>query len=434
MRLNDKDFIKENLKDGRLRLDESVILEREGIDDNIKLSEAKSSKKNGLIVKVEAIHAGMTKNKTFYSGDNLEKSLNTWLEPYNKPVIKNHDVSEEPSGRVIDAQFRESVLKPGTQTIELTMNITDEDTITKVKDGRYLTLSIGGSTSSASCSICAKNIVEEGWCGHAKGKKYDGKEAYWIIGEMVFDEISWVNVPADENAQVISIQQSVETNSDERRNESVSDEIKNELDIVDEILVQESTGPNETQDEAANEEVVEEIEESKQDEESIEEQLNLKLNALEEKLNEVSTELQEKANQIELLVTELEATKEERDSFRNKNISLAKAIQKILAEKLVDLKIVLGEAEKEDKENLVSEYSKNTAKMLELEIDNVLDKSLQERVIARVSNPGGVLTNSKHSIDEDGNVVEGAGEEKKEFTIKDLAETFKDFITKKGRI
>lgn len=153
-------------------------IEPEGMSKDLAVAEAKKDGgelPKALIVTVEAIHAGMTKNKTFYPADKLESSVHTWTSPYQRPVIKNHDTWAEPTGRVIDAYFKDSILKPETKTIELQLRIIDADTVQKVLDGRYLTLSIGGSTNEARCSICAKNIVSEGWCGHSKVKRMTAK-------------------------------------------------------------------------------------------------------------------------------------------------------------------------------------------------------------------------------------------------------------------
>lgn len=422
------------------------------------LSEAEKKQEGlpkSIIVTVEAIHAGMTKNRTFYPADKLESSVGTWLAPYNKPVIKNHDTWEEPNGRVVDAYFKDSVLKPETKTIELKLKITDPDVIEKVLDGRYQTLSIGGSTNEARCSICAKNVVESGWCGHSRGRKYEGKEAYWIIGEMEFNEISWVNVPADVNARVVSIQK--EEVSAGGRNESVEgtnliDDILNEgvegttpegAEPEGTVHTQEGTEPEGTQPEGTEpdagtqtegegektdaEKLAEALEKVTELTESIstltQERDNLKTEKdnLEESKQTLEASLQEKDQEITIL-------KEERDNFRNKNITLAKTAHRYLAERAVDLRITLGEAEKTEREALVAEYAKTPAKVLESTIGDLLDKPVPSAGTPRestpVTNPGGTNVGAAQTVDENGDVTESAngGQKPAEPNINDLAE------------
>ncbi len=171
---------------------------------SFKLKESQSSgNQRKMVVTVEGIHTGMTKNKTFYPGDTLSGSVESWTNPHQKPVLKNHNESSEPLGRIISAEYVESILTDKF-TIRMKLEITDPDAIQKFADGRYKTFSVGGSANKVSCSICAKNLVEEGYCGHWRGRKYDGKETHWIISDYTGDEISVVNMPADVFSQAIA--------------------------------------------------------------------------------------------------------------------------------------------------------------------------------------------------------------------------------------
>lgn len=466
-----QDTLLENLKKGKFTEDFSIT-HIEGLDGALTESAKSNELPKSIIVTVEAIHAGMTKNKTFYPADKLESSVGTWLTPYNKPVIKNHNTWEEPNGRVIDAVFKESTLKPETSTIELKLKITDPDVIEKVLDGRYQTLSIGGSTSEARCSICAKDVVETGWCGHSRGRKYEGKEAYWIIGEMEFNEISWVNVPADVNARVVHIQKEGTTGG---RKESVDEKNKDNQQVEeDSNLIDNILGMNEnaegaeeqagTEDKPEGQGVTEgaqtedpkpdtanqtEGEKPKTDAEKLAEALN-KITELEESVSTITqerdtlknenailtdsktasdTQLQEQAEEITLL-------KEERDNFRNKNIKLAKTAHKYLAERAVDLRVVLGEAQKDERDALITEYAKTPAKVLENTISDLLDKPATSgvRESKKISNPGDVGIDTKE-LDENGEVTEAAkgAEKPDEITINDFAENIVKFISKQGQ-
>ena len=164
-----------------------------------------------LSVSIAATHAGMkNKNKSLYVPEKMRDSVHTWIEPHEKPVLLHHNKQSDPIGRVknaeyIDLPITDDISKPRGYISVLT-KITDEQAIKKILDERYLTVSIGGTTNEVKCSICDKNIADSGICEHKKGKIYDGKECYWKIGAMVYDELSFVNAPADEYAQVEHIE------------------------------------------------------------------------------------------------------------------------------------------------------------------------------------------------------------------------------------
>lgn len=202
-----------SIKDGKLSLHEEFIVENR-VSPRGSTGELTESQGNlVLIPKIEAIHAGVTRNKMNYPSQSLagnfdlKSGVYSWTHPYPKPVLKNHDTYEEPLGRVINAQFVTDSIT-GKHAIVLMPQITDPDAIVKIMDGRYLTVSIGGETDAAICNICGQDIISEGWCDHIRGEKYEVKgelvECYWSAGNVWFDEISFVNVPADQSAQVIS--------------------------------------------------------------------------------------------------------------------------------------------------------------------------------------------------------------------------------------
>ena len=167
-----------------------------------------------LLPRIEAIHAGKTRNNTRYLRDKLrgdaelKSGVYSWLQPYAKPVIYNHDVNTKATGRVYTAAFTEFT-QAGRPGIIVVPKITDPEAIEGIQGGRLLTVSIGAETDSVTCSICGTDIVNEGYCGHMKGETYDGVTAEWIAGNLWFDELSWVNVPADQDAMIVDTQSSV---------------------------------------------------------------------------------------------------------------------------------------------------------------------------------------------------------------------------------
>lgn len=170
-----------------------------------------SSGEEYILPRIEAIHAGSTRNYNHYlaeklKGDaNLKSGVYSWTHPFNKPVIYNHDVDTKATGRVISAAYTDytSAGKPG---IIIVPKITDPEAIQAIKDGRLLTVSVGARTDSIICSITGKDIMKEGFTGYEKGEYYNGKLCEWIIGDVWFEEVSWVNTPADENAFITDIQ------------------------------------------------------------------------------------------------------------------------------------------------------------------------------------------------------------------------------------
>ena len=214
----------------------------------------------GLRVRLAATHAGrITRNNSFYPPHRVRSSASTWTDPYPKPILIHHDDSGEPIGRVYSATyvdtsngFRDSYKKVkdsaapisdilldaflsgklskketiqvaadyfinndqinqdptfnGLGYIELIVDITDPEAIKKILDRRYMTGSIGASSNSATCSICKIDWADEdGPCEHRPGRMYDGEKCVLIPGELIYDEYSFVNKPADTLSRVLEI-------------------------------------------------------------------------------------------------------------------------------------------------------------------------------------------------------------------------------------
>jgi len=160
-----------------------------------------------LIIEVAAIHEGLTSNYNFYSKEDLEKSLNSWVEPYPKPIILNHDLNSEPFGRVMAAKMDE---EDGSSFVRLQIAITDPVAAQKIMDQRYLTGSVGGRAGKAICSISGEDLASEssgrpGVARYARGKVYKGKLAYIKMEDISFKEYSFVNQPADQKSGVRKI-------------------------------------------------------------------------------------------------------------------------------------------------------------------------------------------------------------------------------------
>ena len=113
--------------------------------------------RHGLIIEVAAIHEGLTANYNNYSAEALEQALQSWVDPYPKPIILNHDLNTEPIGRVMAAKMDKEA--DGSSFVRLQIAITDPVAAQKVLDKRYLTGSVGGRAGKAICSITGDDLA-----------------------------------------------------------------------------------------------------------------------------------------------------------------------------------------------------------------------------------------------------------------------------------
>ena len=186
----------------------------------------------------------------------IEMSDNgSYMTPYNKPVLKNHnDWSGEPLGRVLDSfaidhrtlsykspynselpeevieYFKENnCFKDGKTSIILKCFV-DNNTMEKIKDGYYLTVSQGITCSDMICNICGESFFK---CSHFAGSTYkvNDVETECIpksIGPFIAEEISIVNIPANDTSIIY-----VPEKKEENENSNVTDNknIQNQAQI-----------------------------------------------------------------------------------------------------------------------------------------------------------------------------------------------------------
>jgi hypothetical protein len=203
-----------------------------------------------LIATIRATHsARLTRNNGFYLPDKMRVGAKTMLsrekggnQGYDKPVLVNHDRGGDAIGRIVTADYVdltqqapvndawkgllfdlskasqmwravdivESLVKAGVLFqdewqglgyIKAGALITDPDAIVKILDERYKTVSTGAGSDKAICSICQEDWVAEGApCEHRPGRMYDDKKCFLIAGNLTYDELSFVNTPADTEA------------------------------------------------------------------------------------------------------------------------------------------------------------------------------------------------------------------------------------------
>lgn len=201
-----------------------------------------------LCLDIAATHAARpTRNNGFYLPQKMRDGVNSMIAPYAKPVLSHHDAHADPIGRIITAKYidtsntlihngpQDKLIRdmndprtpffrmvdlvdqlvssdllhdpnyPGLGYILATIELTNSDAIQKAIDKRFLTVSTGASSDKAVCSVCKQDWIEEGFCEHTPGHVYDGKICLLIAGTLIYDELSFVNVPADALARIITI-------------------------------------------------------------------------------------------------------------------------------------------------------------------------------------------------------------------------------------
>ncbi|MFW6029009.1 MAG: hypothetical protein ACOCRO_02015 [Halanaerobiales bacterium] len=360
---------------------------------SLNITENFNNFKDSITVEIEAIHEMTTANYTTYPAKSLRGSeaaktgAYSWTDPYEKPVLTHHNsYNGEPIGRVVGAEFKNSS-QAGPPTILLICEITDKDAIEKVNDGRYKTVSIGGRAGHAYCSICGHDWVEEGYCEHWPGNEYeikDGKKetAHLIMEDLIFDEVSFVNVPADKYAMIIK-QAKDEDNSSVVN--SADNNTSNQL-IIEGIFKNSKGGYRMTL-----EEKVQILEEKVETKEGKIEVLEGKIGNLESDNKEIQEKLDNANEKVEVLEGEKELLESEVEDLTEENKTLKENQHKHLAEKVVEKKIAMGKIDKEDYEEALEKHINRTEESLSdtLEDLNIEEEANQSSEIGeQIDNPG----------------------------------------------
>jgi hypothetical protein len=393
-------------------------------------------------VTFEATHSGTNRNFAHYHSDSMEKDAESWMTPFPKPMIKNHDDEQEPLGRVVNYEFKKSALAPERDCISVTWRISDADAIMKFLDGRYYTMSIGATGKRITCDFCGQDILKDGevnFCGHWRGETYtrktkdsEGKDVeekevcFWSVRDMEYKEGSVVNRPADDFAQKTGTE--VVADSEKKEDEEAKTE-DSAMDTLDKLAAEgeEKKEPNAEQTDSKKdepeqkEEVSDEVKEllakiAVQDEE---------LNKAKDEIKSLKTQLKEANLTKDSLKEELKIADEEAKNNRKQGIQMALMNKELLAQRIVDNRIFLGETSINDKEKQVAELKVKPVKDLNDSLNSILEKK-EKRKPAKVENQGLANPTDKHSITEDSSNEE---DQKKEPTMADFQETLVDLMT-----
>ena len=111
--------------------------------------------KNALLVDIEALHVGPTRNYTWYTEQAIKSSLPTWTAPYERPLMMFHNEDDGVTiGRVFNASEKLKDTRSETPALLLSVNVPDKEGKEEILDGRLKTVSVGVIAKDVRCSIC----------------------------------------------------------------------------------------------------------------------------------------------------------------------------------------------------------------------------------------------------------------------------------------
>ena len=381
-----------------------------------------------LDVEMEATHSGKNHNYCIYYEDSMEKDAESFVNPFKKPVLKNHnDYSGEPLGRITQSWHGPSQLTDERSAIHLKARITDQDAIPKFLDGRYGTVSIGGTMGTVTCNVCGKTILKDGkfkFCGHWRGETYKDQICYWGAKDIEYHEVSTVNNPADDFAQIMKVTVVTDsdskkdnkeentmagTNTDAKNAESVK---KSVCDMIDQLLgnasATDSVEPkapenndgnpdNATQD-GKNPETDPQVTDSNEELEQVKQQLA----DATAKCESLESELSETKDTLEKVKEELTAAQTEASDMKEKCLTLATANKELVADSIIVKELTAGSLTEENKDSRKEELVAMSMKELnELQKDSADSKT--QRTPAQVASPVKVDDNNDSNGSADAN-------------------------------
>lgn len=400
------------------------------MDEETLIKDVKGGEVAALDVTFEATHSGGNKNHVVYSSDSMEADSKTWLYPFKKPLIKNHDMDVEPIGRVVESQFGQSEFAQDRDTINVTFRVSDEDAMRKFADGRYKTMSIGASANHIACNVCGKDILKDNkfkFCGHWRGESYAGQIATWTTKDLEYREGSVVNSPADVFAQVKKIRaikhkdgENMDNSEDNVNDASVLSDIDNLIDGGDVVVTPTIDGIATT---SADNTLANKGETRLTIEDAME-KANTKILELENSVTiltdnntELTTELGVTKADLKISKDSLDAVNEEIKTVKDQAKRLAEFNKKLLVDSLKALDSNITD------EILVGKTAKEIGDMIE-------NAKIKPREIApALNNPGAAINDNNTVIDEDNTDTTLSTTESGK-TMKDMEEVLMSFFNR----
>lgn len=397
-----------------------------------------------LDVEMEATHSGKNHNYCIYNEDSMEKDAESFLNPFKKPMLKNHnDYSGEPLGRIHQSYYGPSNLTDERGAIHLKARVTDQDAIPKFLDGRYATVSIGGVMGNVTCNVCGKTILKDGkfkFCGHWRGEVYQDQMCYWSVKDIEYNEVSTVNNPADDFAQITKVtvitdkekeedstqkgDNAMEDNTQPAENEQTQDaqapttatvadssDIRSKLyDAIDSILgtVIADPEPTATTADSENKDNTSVTDSNAENPEKTVEDYKTELEEANAKIADLNSQLEAANQSITDLTTERDTAIADAQAKTDQCVELAKVNREMVIDSILDVEKVEDAKVEERKTELTSKSMKELAKVL-----GDARKQPTQRVQASVENPTLANTNEPNA-----EVVDSEKPEEQE-TVKD---------------
>jgi hypothetical protein len=400
----------------------NVINERDLIND------VKNGDVTALDVTFEATHSGRRINYALYNSESMAEDCASFMQPFAKPLIKNHDRHTEPLGRIVNVNFDKSEFLEDSDTINATFRVSDQDAMEKFADGRYKTMSIGAGANKIVCNTCGKTILDSGkmkFCGHWRGETYKDSVCTWTMTGLDYREGSVVNDPADEYAQVKRIKvlrKGDSKMSDESKKEQVTNSAVNDIDnILNGVEPTATTEPtnNATDSEGATQEpAAQEPTAELTDAEKItklEADLKQAQDELEAEKTANTEALAAKDSEIEVLKADKLVVDNELATRKEQLVSLAKLNKQLLTDNLMTLNPELKDEEVADK---------SAAELNQMITDFKATQQQEpaQRTQAKLNDPGAKI-NDQNTIVEGEEVIENNKESKKTInTMKDMVD------------
>lgn len=349
-----------------------------------------------FLVKIEAMHSDfITRNHTLYTLESIVNSCNSWTEPYEIPVILYHnDYDGEIVGRVKKAEVAESVRFPGNRCLLLTVAIPGWREQEMISSGLWNTVSIGARANKVRCSICGADLSEGDFCDHVRGEVYDGQVCAWRIEEWEAKEVSFVIVPSDKYAGVISADDGYHY-EDSRGFKTLTDAANESEDNSSHIDIKEHEHPerkNKLDIKEAEQKIsslTTEIKALNGDKKTLQESID-SLNSEKVTLQESISELKAKAEEKELALSH---EKELREAAENKVEGLEKEVKLSLAESLAALREKAGKAALEKLEERSIDSLRDSIADLKAELKAADTKEAEEKIAdskGAVENPAAI--------------------------------------------
>lgn len=393
------------------------IVEDENLGVGLNVTESGSSQlpidPNSINVDVEGIHAfpHATRNFTRYMPKCLKNSVESWTNPYNRPLIKHHNEKNgKIIGRVLNAEYVTRQTFSGTPALLFTVNVPGEEAKNEIKNGTESTVSIGVIAHDVRCSICGQQLAGGETCEHERGVTYNGETCYWDIHSMEAKELSYVIVPSDIYAKnrkiyAATTKSGEKTQITESLDDSIkkgeqkqmaAEEIQKELtEAKAKITTLEATVSELTEAQKASEKTVTELTEAKS---ALEKQVA--------ELTEAKATLEQQAKDEAALKEGLESSLEEtKVALKNSLVETMQALRKAAGKKELDAETIknrsedsLNDAIMDLKEEMSSTESSHQASATP-EAGSVKDPTLQEKEEEHASGVQVTESNENEKID-----------------------------------